>query len=53
MTHENGEPLWWLMGAVSFGVGCGRKELGGVYTNVKIYTDWIAASTAHYDSEHL
>lgn len=50
-TLDGEDELWWVFGAVSFGVGCGRKNLGGVYANIPYYTDWIANAMAHYDSK--
>jgi len=48
-TFHNGTVKWWLKGVVSFGVGCGRKNLGGVYADVFQFTDWIQAAKAHYE----
>uniref|UniRef100_A0A8D0E3N9 Plasminogen activator n=1 Tax=Salvator merianae TaxID=96440 RepID=A0A8D0E3N9_SALMN len=30
-----------LMGIISWGIGCGKKDTPGVYTNVVRYLDWI------------
>ena len=35
-----------LVGLVSFGYGCGRKDIPGVYTRVSFYSSWIDEQTA-------
>ncbi|KAM6160951.1 serine protease 44-like [Erethizon dorsatum] len=45
---DSGGPLvcevnetWVQMGVVSWGVGCGRKGVPGVYSDIRFYKDWI------------
>ncbi|KAM5314449.1 putative serine protease 42 [Glossophaga mutica] len=47
---DSGGPLvceyddtWVQMGIVSWGYGCGRRQVPGVYTDVAVYAKWIAA----------
>ncbi|CAB4055732.1 unnamed protein product [Lepeophtheirus salmonis] len=35
------EGKWYQIGIVSFGIGCGRKNIPGVYTKVSEYDSWI------------
>ncbi|KAM6160950.1 serine protease 44-like [Erethizon dorsatum] len=45
---DSGGPLvcefnntWVQMGVVSWGIGCGRKGVPGVYSDIRFYKDWI------------
>lgn len=48
LQGDSGGPLvcefnntWVQVGIVSWGIGCGRKDFPGVYTEVSIYKLWI------------
>jgi secreted trypsin-like serine protease len=42
------DPVYTLVGVVSWGFGCGLKGLPGVYADVPDYLDWIS-ETMHYN----
>ncbi|KAM5229625.1 serine protease 52-like [Hipposideros larvatus] len=42
---KNNKSIWYQLGIVSWGVGCGRKNLPGVYTKVSNYLLWINNET--------
>jgi len=39
VCEKNGQ--WYQVGIVSFGIGCGRRNVPGVYTKVSAYETWI------------
>lgn len=47
-SGDSGGPLmivqnkvWYALGIVSYGIGCGREGWPGIYTNISSYTKWI------------
>jgi len=47
-----GTPIEWLVGIVSFGVGCARPGLGGAYSSLEYYSQWIADTVNHFKANH-
>ena len=41
--------FWYQVGIVSFGIGCGRKNIPGVYTRVSAFETWIVQSISRFE----
>ncbi|XP_035227597.1 phenoloxidase-activating factor 2-like [Stegodyphus dumicola] len=39
---------WYQVGVISFGIGCGRRNIPGVYTRVQAFSSWIYATVTRY-----
>ncbi|XP_023559955.1 transmembrane protease serine 11G [Octodon degus] len=37
--------IWYIIGIVSWGIGCGKENKPGLYTKVTHYRDWIKSKT--------
>ncbi|XP_054718009.1 phenoloxidase-activating factor 2-like [Uloborus diversus] len=39
---------WYQVGVISFGIGCGRRNVPGVYTRVQAFSSWIYETVSRY-----
>ena len=44
VTRSDQEGEYSVIGITSWGQGCARPDTLGVYTNIALYSDWIAAN---------
>ena len=41
MVCKSDDDTWYLWGAISWGVGCARKGMYGIYASTKVLRPWI------------
>ena len=53
MVVQRGDGRFFLVGISSWGIGCARENLPGVYTRISRFFDWIHQMIITRDFEFL
>ena len=52
ISGQEDHPIIWLVGVVSFGIGCAQPNYGAGYASVSFYSNWIANTINHFILNH-